>query len=159
MQVRARISVQQKRHSVHRIGRERLGSHDGRFDSLSKRSAEVSPLAQSGARSPISDSGMSAAESEASSRTTSTSALPLVDDTTVGIEGEDDRQPVAIPPQSPKHKLVGQQQQSLDMIEEGEEPDVAPILRRPRSLTEPGECASEYTQEIYIYAHSHNVHL
>lgn len=152
MQVRARISVQQKRHSVHKIGRDRAGSHDGKFQIFNKRSAEVSPLAQSGSRSPISDSEMSQAGSEASSRATSTTALlPMEENyqyhsesgSSTSIQEMDDgedRQPVAILNQSPKLPRKGLGQKGLDMIEEGEEPTLTvPTMGRPRSLTDPGE--------------------
>ena len=161
MQVRARISVQEKRHSVHRFGRERAGSHDGKFAHLNKQGTHehsISPLAQSGTRSPISDSEVSSvAGSEPSSRTTSATVLPEMDKLhhphvsslgsadgdkeeggVVGGAGiGEDRQPVAIHPQSPKHSRKPLQ---LDSIAEGDEPEMAvPAVRRPRSETEPGE--------------------
>ena len=156
LQVRARISIQQKRHSVHKFGRDRAGSHDGKFQIFSKRSNEVSPLAQSGSRSPISDSEMSQAGSEVSSRAASTTALMPGDEnypyhsdsgsaTSIQEEMEDgdDRQPVAILSQSPKLARKGLGQKGLDMIEEGEEPMLTvPSVGRPRSLTDPGECTS-----------------
>ena len=152
LQVRARISVQQKRHSVHRFGRDRAGSHDGKFLMLNKHSAEVSPLAQSGTRSPVSDSELSQAGSEASSRATSTTVLPLDENYQHHSEGSsstsiredvdegEDRQPVAILSQSPKLARKGLGQKGLDMIEEGEEPTLTvPTVGRPRSLTDPSE--------------------
>ena len=153
LQVRARISVQQKRHSVHsRFGRDRAGSHDGKFQMFNKRSTEVSPLVQSGSRSPISESETQV-NSEKSSRATSTSALLPVDEnyqdrsesgSTTSIQEDvndgEDRQPVAILSQSPKLARKGLGQKGLDMIEEGEEPTLTvPTMGRPRSLTDPGE--------------------
>ena len=153
LQVRARISVQQKRHSVHKFGRDRAGSHDGKFQIFNKRSAEVSPLVQSGSRSPISDSEISQPSSATSSRTTSTTALLPADDnysyhsesgsaTSIpeDVDEGQDRQPVAILSQSPKLARKGLGQKALDMIEEGEEPTLTvPTMGRPRSLTDPGE--------------------
>ena len=156
LQVRARISVQQKRHSVHKFGRDRAGSHDGKFQIFNKRSNEVSPLVQSGSRSPTSDSEFSQAGSEVSSRSTSTTALMPGDEnyqyhseggSTASIQEDmeegDDRQPVAILNQSPKLGRRGLGQKGLDKIEEGEEPLLTvPSVRRPRSLTDPGEYTS-----------------
>ena len=145
--MRARISVQQKRHSVHRFGRDRAGSHDGKFQIFNKHSAEVSPLVQSGTRSPITDSE---AGSETSSRATSTTMLPVDENyqhqneasnsISEDVNVEEDRQPVAILPQSPKPARKGHGQKGLDMIEEREEPSLTvPAMGRPRSLTDPGE--------------------
>ena len=54
-----------------------------------------------------------------------------------GEASEDGRQPVAVLPSSPKQARKAQL--ALDMIEEGEEPDLALITRRPRSHTDPGK--------------------
>ena len=147
---------------MHRFGRERVGSHDGKFNIFNKQTTHehsISPLAQSGTRSPISDSEVSSmAGSERSSRAASASLLPEIDkfhhppvsssgstddDKEVGGVGGgagvgEDRQPVAVHPQSPK---LPRKALHLDSIAEGDEPDMAvPSVRRPRSGTEPGEC-------------------
>ena len=146
---------------MHRFGRERAGSHDGKFSHLNKQTSHehsISPLAQSGTRSPISDSEVSsAAGSEPSSRAISASLLPEMDKVhhlqvnslgsidgdkegggVVGGEGVGEhRQPVAIPPPSPKLTRKALQ---LDSIAEGDEPEMAvPVVRRQRSPPEPGE--------------------
>ena len=122
-------------------------------------SHEVSPLAQSGSRSPMSDVDLSSVPgSETSSRATSTTRLHDVDDVQTqqqksvedlaatssegvaegGVASTEDRQPVAVLPQSPKQ---ARKALALDMIEEGEEPQVAAaMMRRPRSHTDPGWC-------------------
>ena len=119
---------------------------------FNKRSTEVSPLVQSGSRSPISDCETQVS-SEKSSRATSTSALLPVDEnyqdrsesgSTTSIQEDvndgEDRQPVAVLSQSPKLARKGLGQKGLDMIEEGEEPTLTvPTMGRPRSLTDPGE--------------------
>ena len=124
-------------------------------------SHDVSPLAQSGTRSPISDSEVSSmVGSETTSRAASTTLLPEIDDlhqqqtgdlaATDGVNDEgagsvggvsvDDRQPIAVLPPSPKPARKALGANSLDMIEEGEEPFLTvPVVRRPRSHTDPRE--------------------
>ena len=101
------------------------------------------------------------AGSETSSRAASTSLLPEVEDAhqqqqavnladTDGAKDEeagagggvgvDDRQPVAVLTQSPKQARKAIGANALDMIEEGDEPLLTvPVIRRPRSHTDPGE--------------------
>ena len=87
LKVRARISVQEKRNSVHKVGRDRIGSHDGRYVSHdSKHKPQLlSPLTRT--RSPgispkVSDSDISMASvvSVTSNRSTSQSHLRSVDE-------------------------------------------------------------------------------